>query len=212
VADTGLRDRIRRRYKKGGLDSVWNFLMDGRNSCIKSKRFNAAAVWARLKRNNQKKDSNAWKIWEHRRGVYHRKSVYYAEKCAKRQQNNTPKTGCGDCGYPEWGGGRSIAEREAVPVLLNHGAPISSRKRTVTLGNPSSDHSVGNTCAYAVDAATFSGADDARAVAAKLGISGYSTGNYNAYYITRCGRRFRVQILWAVSGHYDHVHVGFRRL
>jgi hypothetical protein len=69
---------------------------------------------------------------------------------------------------------------------------------------------VGNTTAYAVDLGTFSGANLAHAIANALGISGYSTGNYNGYYITRCSKRFRVQILWAVSGHYNHVHVGVR--
>ena len=103
----------------------------------------------------------------------------------------------------------SICEREVVPVASSHGVPVTSRKRTSTLSNPSSDHYVGNN-AYAVDLATFSGAGLAADIARKLGISGYSTGNYTHYYISRCDRRFRVQILWNVTGHLDHVHTGIR--
>jgi hypothetical protein len=204
-------DHIRRLYRDKGLDAVWRWCKDGKNSCARAKRFHVAAVWAHKKADEHKRGSHERHVWQDRRGIYHRKADYYSKQCAKRRK---PKpvagTGCGGCGSPAWGGGMSIAEREVVPLLQSRGVPITSRKRTSTLGNPSSDHYVGNVCAYAVDAGTFSGADDAHAIANKLGISGYSTGNYNSYYIVRCGRRQRVQILWAVAGHFNHVHNGFR--
>jgi hypothetical protein len=206
------RDRIRRIYRDKGQGGVWNFCANkDLGPCKKAKRFGTGAdVW-RIKRNQHKKGSAEWKKWEYAREVYHGRAVYHSKRCQDRQnQPNQPATGCGGCGAPNWGGGQSVLEREAVPTLNNYGAWISSRKRTSTLGNPSSDHYVGNVCAYAVDAATTSGADDAHAVARKLGIGGFSTGNYNSYYISRCGKRFRIQILWAVSGHWDHVHVGCR--
>lgn len=118
-------------------------------------------------------------------------------------------------GAPHWGGSDDIIRREVDPVAKRYGAPLTSRKRSatdpLTLANPGSDHSALATYASAADYGTFSGAKLAHSIAAKLGIGGYSTGNYNGYYIVRDGRTFRVQILWAVDGHFNHVHVGIRQ-
>jgi hypothetical protein len=142
-----------------------------------------------------------------RRGVLEQKRQRILKRMQeiRQQRQQKPPIGTGP-----WGGSMSVIEREVVPVYSRFGVPVTSRKRTVTLGNPSSDHYVGNTTAYAADGGTFSGAACAHAVAQSLGISGYSTGNYNNYYITRSGKRFRIQILWAVPGHYNHIHTGCR--
>ena len=117
-------------------------------------------------------------------------------------------------GAPHWGGGDDIIRAECDPVAAHYGAPVTSRKRSasdpLSLSNPGSDHNEANTTASAADYGTFSGAPLAHAIANALGISGYSTGNYNAYYIKRAGHRYRVQILWAVEGHFDHCHVGIK--
>lgn len=114
-----------------------------------------------------------------------------------------------------WGGGRRIINEEVIPVAQRFGVAVTSRKRAandpLSISNPSSDHNKANTNADAVDLGTFSGADLAHAIARALGIKGYSVGNFNSYFIERHGVTYRVQILWAVEGHYDHVHVGIRR-
>jgi hypothetical protein len=99
---------------------------------------------------------------------------------------------------------------------VRYGAWISSRKRPsshpLSEQNPSSDHNEANENAYAIDFATFNGSRLAHAIARKLGISNYSTGNFAGYTVQRGGATFRVQILWAVAGHFNHVHLGVRLL
>lgn len=114
-------------------------------------------------------------------------------------------------GPPKWAGCRYVIDQEVIPVAQKHGVPITSRKRgTILNGNVSSDHNLFNLTADAVDLGTFSGAALAHDIAKSLGISNYSTGNFNGYNITRNGATFRVQILWAVVNHFNHVHVGIK--
>jgi hypothetical protein len=119
-------------------------------------------------------------------------------------------------GSPHWGGSDDIIRRDCDPCARDHGAPVTSRKRSatdpLTIANPSSDHSALATLASAADYGTFNGAPLAYAIVRALGIGGYSVGNFNGYTIRAAGESFRVQILWAVAGHYDHVHVGIRRV
>lgn len=113
-----------------------------------------------------------------------------------------------------WGGSRRVINEDVIPVAKRFGVPITSRKRAandpLSISNPGSDHNEANKTADAVDLGTFNGRDLAHAIAKALGISGYSTGNFNSYFIQRHGHTYRVQILWAVEGHFDHVHVGIR--
>lgn len=118
-------------------------------------------------------------------------------------------------GPPHWAGSREVAESIGpVRLALRHGAFISSRKRPashpLSQSNPSSDHNEANRASYAIDFATFRGAGLAHAIARKLGIRGYSTGNFNRYRISRRGGVFEVQILWGVKNHFNHVHLGIR--
>jgi hypothetical protein len=55
------------------------------------------------------------------------------------------------------------------------------------------------------------GDDLARRLADDYGIPRSSIGTYNRHTINVDGQRFSVQLLWRVSGHYDHVHLGIRR-
>lgn len=140
----------------------------------------------------------------------HRKAIQKLERLIAREKARRPKSGEG-----AWGGSKSIVVNECRPVAKRRGVPRTSSKRGVkhwaTLLNPGSDHSVLALTAFADDYGTTDGAGLAHDLAAALGIQGYTTGNYNSYFIWRAGKRFRVQILWAVSGHFDHVHVGIRR-
>lgn len=119
-------------------------------------------------------------------------------------------------GRGAWGGSKAIIDREVIPVAKRYGAPVTSLKRAadhpLTIANPSSDHSALATTAYAADFGTFDGAPIGYAVAKSLGIVGWQPGSYAAHYVERSGRTYRVQILWAVTGHFDHLHVGVRRV
>jgi hypothetical protein len=204
-----VRKHIRAIWRNAGhpLRKLWHWATEPERAIRRAKRWEALRRWAGAHK-HQATNAKDKATWAERRGVYAKR-----EKRARKRAEHKPTpaaTGCGSAGPSEWSGGASICEREVVPVASRYGAPITSRKRTTTLGNPSSDHYVGNTTAYAVDIGTFNGAPIAHAIAKALGISGYSTGNYNGYYIQRCSKTFRVQILWAVSGHYDHVHCGVR--
>ena len=118
-------------------------------------------------------------------------------------------------GPPHWAGSREVAESVRPKRLaLRHGAWISSRKRPpehpLSQANPSSDHNEANRDAYAIDFATFTGKKLAHAIAHALGIQNYTTGNFNSYTIKVRGGVFRVQILWEVAGHFNHVHLGIK--
>lgn len=204
-----MRDRIRHtwRHATHPLRALWHWAKAPDKALRRAKRWEALKRWAGAHK-HQATNAKDKATWAARRGVYAKREERARKRA--RQQNHAPQTGCGQAGAPNWSGGASICEREVVPVAARFGAPITSRKRTSTLGNPSSDHYVGNTTAYAVDIGTFNGAPIAHAIAHALGISNYSVGNYNGYYIKRCDKLFRVQILWAVSGHFNHVHVGVR--
>jgi hypothetical protein len=115
-------DHIRKLYREKGLDAVWRWAKDGKNSCARAKRFAVCATFARKKAheaNEQGKDAQR-ETWRKRQETYHHKAVYYTEACRKRrEQQQTPKTGCGGSGSPDWGGAASIITREVVPVCVN---------------------------------------------------------------------------------------------
>lgn len=118
-----------------------------------------------------------------------------------------------------WGGTKSIFDQLVTPVLRHHGVPPGSQqdnqiKRDYdTVDGPGmSDHYVGNRTAYAVDYPTYHGEAAARAAARALGIDDWRPGSYASYVRTIDGERFSIQILWAVPDHYDHVHIGIRRV
>lgn len=140
----------------------------------------------------------------------HSKAIDKLERLIAEEKARQPKSGTG-----AWGGSKSIVVNECRPVAKRLGIPRTSSKRGIrhwaTILNPGSDHSVLALTAFADDYGTTNGQALAHALADALGISGYSTGNYNSYYIVRAGKTFRVQILWAVEAHFDHVHVGIRR-
>jgi len=139
----------------------------------------------------------------------HTRAIKKLKRLIKKAINARPKSGTGP-----WAGTKSIAVNEVIPVANRFGVPVTSRKRaashSLSIANPSSDHNAANEDAYAVDFGTYDGARLAEAIARKLGIQGYANGSYTGHYITRAGKQFRVQILWAVPGHYDHVHVGIK--
>ena len=167
----------------------------------------------RLRKRKTKRDAGARRYRKTGKGARsvraHVRAIRKLRDLIRREIARRPKSGTGP-----WAGTKSIVDVEVVPVAKRYGVPTTSRKRAanhpLTIANPSSDHAATNTTAYAIDFGTYSGEDLAVAIAKALGISGYSVGNYDAHYIERAGSTFRVQILWAVEAHFDHVHVGIK--
>jgi hypothetical protein len=75
-------------------------------------------------------------------------------------------------------------------------------------GAPGSDHLTTNRWASAVDAKYGTG----KLIAKRLGIKGWKKGTYDRHIIKVDGRKYSVQILEDVEGHYDHTHVGIQRV
>lgn len=156
-----------------------------------------------------------WRL--RRRYLWHRKKGHRAPKLRRAYQRaKTAWLRARRAHRPSnkaWGGSQAVAE-SCAHLAGRYGAWISSRKRAashpLSRKNPGSDHNTANRTAYAIDFATRNGAPLAHAIARELGIGNYRTGTYTFYYVQRNNRTFRVQILWAVSGHYDHVHLGVR--
>lgn len=115
-----------------------------------------------------------------------------------------------------WGGSEGVADA-AKAIARDFGVPVTSTKRdaaaTRRVGSSfGSDHYTGNTNAYAVDLGVSGkrGDDLARAIAKKYGIPESNIGTYNRHIINVDGKKYSVQLLWKVAGHYDHVHLGIR--
>ena len=116
-----------------------------------------------------------------------------------------------------WGGSQGVADR-AKAIAAQLGIPITSEKRdlatTIRVGSSTgSDHYTGNTNAYAVDFGASGARGDqlAQSLARAYGIPLSNLGTFNRHTITVDGQRYSVQLLWRVSGHFDHVHIGIRR-
>jgi hypothetical protein len=107
-----------------------------------------------------------------------------------------------------WGGSRGVTDE--VVRIVGERAPITSRKRTATFGNPGSDHHVSQVSADAVDFGIANAHWLKNEISRRLG--GPSTlADFGNFFITRKGRRYRVQIIAGTHGTGPHLHVGVRR-
>jgi hypothetical protein len=115
-----------------------------------------------------------------------------------------------------WGGSAKFA-RALARLGRPYGCTSTSekRRRKYTASGGISDHWVGSKAAYAIDldspscSMTYPGGDadrTARAIARSLGMPRH-TGT-----ITVVRGAYRFQLLWQAADHYDHVHVGVRRV
>lgn len=117
-------------------------------------------------------------------------------------------------GAPHWGGGGDVVAQFVEPFMVKRGLPVGSGKRTPAYnasigGSPTSDHLTTHTTTMARDFPTYSGADDAAALAVAMGCGAWHENSYATFNCVVDGHAFRVQILWgAAIGHGDHVHVG----
>jgi Transglycosylase SLT domain len=115
-----------------------------------------------------------------------------------------------------WGGSRKFAlALEGLGKRYGCVSTSEKRERQYTSSGGISDHWVGSTDAYAVDIDSATCTMDypggeadrtARAIAAALGMPSH-TGVVN---VVRGAYRF--QLLWQTAEHYDHVHIGARRI
>lgn len=118
-----------------------------------------------------------------------------------------------------WGGSEGVVDR-AKAIAREMGVPVTSQKRNLAetrrVGSSTgSDHYTGNRNSFATDFGVAGARGDAlaRRIADAYGIPRSNIGTYNRHTITAAdGNRYSVQLLWRVSGHFDHVHVGVRRV
>jgi hypothetical protein len=116
-------------------------------------------------------------------------------------------------GEPHLGGADAVLDFVEF-FMVRRGLPIGSGKRTPSHnaaigGSPNSDHLTTKTTTDARDFPTFTGEDDARALAAALGNHNWQPNSFATFDIVVDGHRFRIQILWGSAiFHGDHVHVG----
>lgn len=111
-------------------------------------------------------------------------------------------------GSPHWSGARYVVEATRY-IAAKFGHPITSTKRWPPIGgNTSSWHNTTILNAWADDYGTFNGAQHAQEIRSHWGNHREASGTYEIYLVEMEGRIYRKQTLWAVSGHFDHVHDG----
>ena len=121
-------------------------------------------------------------------------------------------------GAPHWGGSGDIVQQFVEPFMVRRELPIGSGKRTPAQnravgGSSTSDHLTTRVTTGARDFPTFSGEDDARALANAMGNSRWVPNSFDSFSIRVGGDGFSVQILWGARiDHGDHVHVGIEAL
>ena len=111
-------------------------------------------------------------------------------------------------GAPHWGGSVYVVLLTR-PIAARYGHPVTSTKRWPPVnGNFGSWHNTSQTQAWADDYGTFNGADHAQAIRSYWGNHAEASGTYAIYFVEVDGRIYRKQTLWAVEGHFNHVHDG----
>lgn len=207
---------------RGRRMSLW--AKDGKTRKERQRRWEAVNDVARARAHWVRRRS--WRLWQLYHGIakWTGRVAKRLRKRIRRDQKPKGADGVGGvnvtstaAGDPYWGGAGSVMSQFVVPFMHKRGLGWSSHKRTPAQnaavgGSPVSDHLTTHTTTDAYDFPTYSGEDDARALAQALGISNWSPNSYASNYVTIDGHRFRVQILWGSGiGHGDHVHVGVGR-
>jgi hypothetical protein len=110
-----------------------------------------------------------------------------------------------------WGGSRYFTNR--VIEIVGDRAPVTSRKRVATFGNPGSDHHVSQLLADAVDFGIENAQDLMDEVARKLG-GPSDVVDFQSFTVRhpRTGRLYRAQLIAVTHGTGPHFHAGFERI
>ena len=143
-----------------------------------------------------------------RRDLRSRQLKEARENIARRHRQIAAKKRTRVRASTEWGGARAVTN-EIVGIVGNR-APVTSRKRTATYGNPGSDHHVSQVNADAVDFGIANAHWLKNEVSRKMG-GPSSLADYGAFYVTRNGKRFRIQGIAGTHGTGPHLHYGVRR-
>ena len=111
-------------------------------------------------------------------------------------------------------GTEGLATALAQIALANNAPLYVSDGWGRTTGEATSDHHVSQVTSWAQDLAvrgvnvpTPATATAAKRVAAALGVPNWQGGD-----LTKVVNGYRFQILWQVAGHFDHVHIGVRKV
>lgn len=206
-------DRIKEvfhRHKDGHpFDAVWDYCKSGHSKLERFRRFRAAQRWAQGNRDNAHGDER--EAWNARRKAYAKKKRQIARRMVSQTPDN-PALGTG-----AWAGSESILEATTLQVEIRHGIPRTSFKRWETFGNPSSDHWMGNTTAYAIDGGIATAYWLHAEITEEFKRKGIPLDAPLADYALRyCrapnGVQFRIQNIAATHGTGPHYHSGCRRV
>jgi hypothetical protein len=112
-------------------------------------------------------------------------------------------------------GGTEALARFLAAIALHENAPLYvSEQWGRTTGGVNSDHHISRSDSWAADLAvrgiqapTPATELAARRVAAALGVPDWGGGD-----LTKTIGGYRFQVLWKVAGHFNHVHLGVRKL
>lgn len=107
-----------------------------------------------------------------------------------------------------WGGARTVTNE--ITGIVAGRAPITSRKRMATFGNPGSDHHVSQKHADAVDFGVAEAHSLKNEISRRLG-GPSPLADYGSFNVRRNGRTYRVQIIAGTHGTGPHLHCGARR-
>ena len=99
-------------------------------------------------------------------------------------------------------------------LALRDNAPLYLSETTRATGGSNSDHHVSRTDSWAVDVAVLGiqqPTPATRTAAARIA-SALGEPNWTGGDLTRTVNGYRFQVLWLVAGHFNHVHVGVRKI
>jgi len=158
-----------------------------------------------------------WYVAKILRGARAYGGAAFAQTC---EAKTDPGVSLGDLDFNDtagaWGGARKFA-RALAAQGRRYGCVSTSEKRPrkSTASGGVSDHWVGSTVSYAVDidspgcTMTYPGGEadrTARAIARAVGMPSH-TG-----FVSTVRGAYRFQLIWQAAGHYNHPHIGVKRV
>ena len=201
----GLVKEARRRLRKSAA-GAWRWAKSPKNPATRARRWKA--LWKVAKKKAAKVEPKLRKLWDQRRRIYRKRYKKQEKRAGREEKPDTPEIVVSP-GSPHWGGADDILEREVEPVAVRHGLSPNSAKRSPCYGNCGSDHHESQVNASARDFPTASNYGLRDEIMRALGVQGPIT-DYGFYYITRAGRRYRVQPIAGTHGTGPHLHIGIR--
>lgn len=194
-------ETVRAIFAKDGKNGLWKWGIAPKEAQEKAHRFRILEIFAQRQRDASKGEER--EDWAATRKVYAGERDKWERKAEQAKFNASP-------GAPHWGGARDFFDVFIYPLAskMAMGADYDDKE----FGHaPGGDHDPTVTVAFAEDFPTFSGAAFANAIGKKFGRSS-SVGTYDFITYKWQGYTWRIQILWAVEGHFNHVHIGVRRV